>query len=209
MIVGLSEQEQTSLSGVLRFAQTLEPKLKDGDWLNAFEDALRVIGGGEVSLARKLVPGLTYPLTVVQSKAWLTPVREPIKELTERLFGAQDGPEAPVNLSRAVGIEFEGKCFYKVLAGQFRVIYQPRRKEPVEGFREGLLLSIGDRISRLAQGQLRLCPECGKVFVGLGKQRFDTPECSGRFRVRQFRKEKADERATQKKKRQRVGKRER
>jgi len=205
MKIGLSLQEQTALGGVLHFAQTPEITLKDGDWINTFEDALRVIGGGAVALARKLFPGVTYPLGVVQSKTWLTPAREQINELIGRLFKAQEGPDDPLSLSRAVGIEVEGKCFYMVPVDpfQFRVIYQVKRKESAEAFAEALLLSIGDRISRLAPGQLRQCPECHRVFVGIGKQRFDTPECSGRFRVGEFRKRKARKQSTHGKRRAR------
>ena len=195
---GLDEAGQ--IAWVLQFAQAEVGQWRTGDWLNALEDALQIVGGDNrgVTLARQCITSnddWTTPkddrLSVADAEALLRPVQHYLKEFLDRLeasrkFAAHPGPVLP----------FAGKCQFLVMAegNQRRVLYLPVESSRSDRLAKMLLLRLGTLLTLLGLSHLRQCPECGKLFLAVRHQRFDTPRCAVRDRVRRFQKKQRGKR---------------
>lgn len=197
--------EAERLGWALWFAQADLGEWRDGDWLNALEDVEDLAFTGGAQPARGylgLIPVKGQP-EVPKIKAWLTPLQEAIRDFIERLDKERgealcatpslqkEGAFIPIN------IPFKGEAKF-VAAYPYRrlgVAYAPKDPSARDAFITGMVLRVGDLLTRIDLSRLKRCPECNRLFLAVRRQRFDTAQCSLRDRVRRFRQNPARRRA--------------
>ena len=167
------------LAWALWFAQEDLRKWRDGDWLNALEDAADLLFAG-----RDFPKGSLHELhstledkSTDLAKTWLTALQPALRGFIERLYS---GEPADVSFS-GLRIFFPGSrgldYFDDPVAG--------RKSKKV--FVDEILLRVGDLLTRIDWSRLKRCPECDRLFLAVRRQRFDTPRCNLRDRLRRFR----------------------
>jgi hypothetical protein len=178
------------LAWALRFAQADLAAWRDGDWFNALEDAEDLAAGAG--------PATSWAIpmkgSVERMKAALTPLQEALRRFFERIDRVRQralaarGTEAQ-GYGEPVRLKFSGTAnFYVGSTGRgLRVQFESSEESPGKVFVTGMLLGVADLLSRVDLSRLRRCPDCNRLFLAMRHQRFDTPQCSLRDRVRRFR----------------------
>ncbi len=83
-------------------------------------------------------------------------------------------------------------AFYVGSTGRgLRVQFEPGNESPAGAFITGMVLRVADLLTRVDLSRVKRCPECKRLFLAVRHQRFDTPQCSLRDRVRRFRTNRA------------------
>ena len=72
---------------------------------------------------------------------------------------------------------------------RLQIFYVPKGENPQDAFVKAAMLRILDVLTRIDLDRIKRCAECGWPFVAVRRQRFDTPQCSSRNRVRRFREQ--------------------
>lgn len=201
------------LRWVLGFAQAQVTQWKAGDWINALEEAYLLLAWGETAPeVQARLPGLRgYQNTSVEeAKSLLGPLQSELATLIKRVMPLQ----SPSPGSKPLKLAVQGEV-YLVLDRYHRLrsFYAPNESDAKRAFAMTVVWRVADLLTRVYLPRLKRCPECGRVFLAEHrKQRFDTPQCSLRDRVRRFRDKKAPARGRRKrltrKKRQRIARQE-
>src|SRR5262245_16248492 len=202
------------LQWALRFAQADLSTWRAGDWLNAWDDVLRLVTPsgseareGETALAlMALVPAYARrgkPRDPAQVKAWLAPLQDALRDMLQRLVKER---RAAQTMAPALATEGErpGRFMLPTSIGPFtgeavlvtqppfnrlQMYFAPKDPSPEQRFVRGAVLRVADLLTRINLDRLKVCPECGRLFVAVRRQRFDTAQCSLRDRVRRFRQQ--------------------
>ncbi len=175
--VGKARTDTDKLRWALQFSQADLKEWRDGDWLNALGDAADLLFGGTDALTagQKLYAALKKR-DVDLAKALLSKLQPTLQDFIERL-----------HRSEPADVPFRGRRIF--LPGSQRLDYvdMPEAQDLKKGFIGEMLLRIGDLLTRIDPSRLKRCPECGRLFLAVRRQRFDTAQCSLRDRVRRFR----------------------
>jgi hypothetical protein len=181
-----SDAEQ--LAWALRFAQADPSEWRDGDWLNAYEEALQFISEGQEP-AESQATGLPAR-NVDRARGVLAPALGDLWKFLEGVDRARSDQAAPLAASKVPSVPFTGECQYLVTRPaptRAQVVYAPSERDPAKRLSTQLRLRAGDLLTRVDLRRMKRCPECGTLFIATRRQRFDTAQCSLRDRVRRFR----------------------
>ncbi len=190
--LGRMGTNEDRLRWALWFAQADLSQWREGDWLNALEDAVNV------AYEREQPPVYAQSLviwwrgkSVDDAKSWLTPLRAALRDFFENVHKGEDA-KVPGKVS----------CVFLTMhrPRRLRVRYEPSVPESgmqnyPKGFIAETLLQVGDFLTRINMSRLKQCPECNRLFLAVRRQRFDTPECSLRDRTRRFHQKKRQARS--------------
>jgi hypothetical protein len=72
---------------------------------------------------------------------------------------------------------------------RLQMYYAPKGQSHQETFVKGAVLRVLDLLTRVDLDRIKKCPTCGRPFIAVRRQRFDTPQCSSQDRVRRFREQ--------------------
>ena len=138
------------------------------------------------------------PLSVPSGKLPSVALQEALRGFFQRIDRArqralasrgseEEGYEEPARL------KFSGAAaFYVGSTGRgLRVQFEPGNESPAGAFITGMVLRVADLLTRVDLSRVKRCPECKRLFLEVRHQRFDTPQCSLRDRVRRFRTNRA------------------
>jgi hypothetical protein len=210
----MAKTDEEQLRWALSFAQADLSTWRDGDWLNALEDLHRLVvpregerrfRESETALAvghlfpldRKGRPARPDPAHI---KEWLVPLQQALRGLLSRLLRGRRSAQTmnPVAVEEGepgepfmmpVKIPFTGEAILEAAPpfNRLQMYYVPKLPNPQERFVTGTVLRLADLLTRVNLDRLKACPECKRLFLAVRRQRFDTPQCSLRDRVRRFR----------------------
>jgi predicted RNA-binding Zn ribbon-like protein len=162
---------------------------RDGDWLNAYEEARRFIYEGQAQGAEDQAMG-SPARSVERLRTQLTPALADLRRFLEDVDRARttSNDAAPFGAGKTPSVRFAGDCLYLLdRRGMARVAYAPSGRDPGKRLSTQMRLRAGDLLTRVDLRRLKRCPECGRLFLSTRRQRFDTAQCSLRDRVRRFR----------------------
>ena len=175
--VGKARTDTDKLRWALQFSQANLEEWRDGDWLNALGDAEEVLfGAADASTTGHKLYAALEKRDVDLAKTLLSKLQPALQDFIERLHRGE-----------AADVPFRGRRIF--LPGSQRLDYvdMSGAQDLKKGFIGEMLLRIGDLLTRIDASRLKRCPECGRLFLAVRRQRFDTAQCSLRDRVRRFR----------------------
>jgi hypothetical protein len=181
--------DDVQLAWAVRFAQTNLSTWRDGDWLNAWDDVVKLamVDGQfpEVVLGvrpdRGSVPWTKKVLEALQSR---------LRDLFEQIDGIRTAttPEPPIAPRRAkIRVWGDWSVLPTDSGKRLVALYTSDDSDRHSRLVDALLLRVADLLTRIDLSRLRRCPECRRLFVAFRRQKFDTPQCSQRDRLRRFR----------------------
>lgn len=176
--LGKAKTDADRLGWALQFAQANLAEWRDGDWLNALGDATNLLFvGREVPAAGPRLYHAREASDLDLAKTLLTKLQPDLRDFIEQLRSGEP-VEVPVRGSRIFLPGPQGLDYYD----------EPGTQDLKKGFVGEMLLRVGDLLTRIGLSRLKECPECGRLFLAVRRQRFDTPQCSMRDRLRRFRR---------------------
>jgi len=185
------------LAWALGFAHADLGAWRDGDWLNALEDAedLALRAGPATFWATPFkgsAERIKAPLVALQGA--LKGFFERIDRARQRALASRGSEEE--GYGEPARLKFSGvAAFYVGSTGRgLRMQFEPGNESPAGAFITGMVLRVADLLTRVDLSRLKRCPECKRLFLAVRHQRFDTPQCSLRDRVRRFRVKRAGKR---------------
>ena len=204
----VNRDNSRELAWAFRFAQADLTGWRDGDWLNALDDAMAFLGSDDAppsaralqipSRARVDLLNVIHERSVPEAKKLLAALQPRLRQFFEHLFRARTMVEMTVKpaIAYAQPIPFSGEALYFVRSPsklEFRP--SPRAGTVADQFATEALLRAGDLLTRVDLARMRRCPECERLFLAVRRQRFDSQQCSLRDRVRRFRRKGRGKRA--------------
>ena len=182
--------EEDQLRWALWFAQADRSSWREGDWLNALEDA-KSLGFPRRSQSARGSEIVRRP-DFAEVKRWLTSLQGVLRGLFEKLDrerhkAAVDEEGEPFVMP--VGILFTGEAILAAEPPYRRVqmAFAPKGATIQRRLVTGAVLRVAMLLAQTDLSRLKRCPECQRLFLAVRRQRFDTAQCSLRDRVRRFR----------------------
>jgi hypothetical protein len=170
-------------SWALQFAQADLQSWQERDWRNAFHEAMAFAASHDESAHAQLPLTMCGPRTnqtrsleqvTTSLRSSQKALRRFIRELEQTLHIPLVDAEIP----------FKGTCLFFMRGGRPEVGYLPREKTIAKQLTIEMLVRLGELFLRGHLSQLRRCPGCHRWFHAVRHQRFDTPKCRMRHRIR-------------------------
>ncbi len=171
------------LSWALQFAQADLNRWQERDWLNAFQEAMAFAASHDESAHAQLPLTMcdlrtNHTLSLEQVKTSLRSAQKALRGFLRDLEQAMHVPLMDAE------IPFKGTCVFFMWGGRPEVRYLPKEKTIAKQLTIEMLFRLGELFLRGHLSQLRRCPGCHHLFLAACQERFDTPECRLRHRIR-------------------------
>jgi len=174
----MSKRDEEQLRSALSFAQADLESWRDGDFLNAVEDL--------EGRPRFREPGRIKEQLVSIQKG-LRGLLEQVQEVRESLAtteGAKGKDLFPyIRIPFTVNVDLRAVPPFTRL----QMVYHSKDPNAQRYSVAEAVLRVADLLTRVNLDRLKVCQECKRLFLAVRRQRFDTPQCSLRDRVRRFR----------------------
>ncbi len=174
----MSKTDEEQLRSALSFAQADLEGWRDGDLLNAVEDL--------EGRPRFREPGrIKEQLVSIQKglRGLLKQVQD-VRESLATAEGAKGKDLFPyIRIPFTANVDLRAEPPFRRL----QMVYHSKDPNAQRYLVAEAVLRVADLLTRVNLDRLKVCPECKRLFLAVRRQRFDTPQCSLRDRVRRFR----------------------
>ena len=126
------------------------------------------------------------PSSKKDRRKWFYALQKGFKEIIEEV-GVLRQKMKDEGMIDGLTLAFTGTCTYRIQLHDFdhlQPVFMPPSRHTPKDFITALQLQLADSLSRIDLSRLKRCPQCDRLFLAVHKQRFDTLQCSNRFRMR-------------------------